>query len=59
MTWKSAIERRLDGARLHPARAAETGSASTQVLASAQSLSGESNHLKVEVDRFLSSVRAA
>jgi methyl-accepting chemotaxis protein len=39
--------------------AAETGSASSQVLSSAQSLSSESNRLKVEVDRFLASVRAA
>jgi methyl-accepting chemotaxis protein len=39
--------------------ASETGSASSQVLASAQSLSSESNHLKVEVDRFLGTVRAA
>jgi aerotaxis receptor len=39
--------------------AGETGSASTQVLASAQSLSAESNHLKVEVDKFLATVRAA
>lgn len=39
--------------------AGETGSASTQVLASAQSLSGESNRLKTEVDKFLSTVRAA
>jgi methyl-accepting chemotaxis protein len=39
--------------------AGETGSASTQVLASAQSLSQESNHLKAEVDKFLSTVRAA
>ena len=39
--------------------AGETGSASTQVLASAQSLSGESNHLKLEVEKFLSTVRAA
>ena len=37
----------------------DTGSASTQVLASAQSLSGESNRLRLEVDRFLSTVRAA
>ncbi len=37
----------------------ETGSASAQVLASARSLSGESNQLKVQVDRFLSTVRAA
>jgi methyl-accepting chemotaxis protein len=39
--------------------AGETGSASSQVLASARSLSGESKHLKLEVDRFLSTVRAA
>ena len=39
--------------------AAETGSASAQVLSSAQSLSKESNHLKVEVDKFLGTVRAA
>ena len=37
----------------------ETGSASAQVLSSAQSLSHESNHLKVEVDKFLNTVRAA
>ncbi|MGP0094832.1 MAG: methyl-accepting chemotaxis protein [Xanthobacteraceae bacterium] len=37
----------------------ETGSASSQVLASAQSLSKESNHLKVEVERFLGTIRAA
>src|SRR6266704_233495 len=39
--------------------AGETGAASAQVLASAQSLSAESNHLKREVDKFLSTVRAA
>jgi methyl-accepting chemotaxis protein len=39
--------------------ASETGSASAQVLASAQSLSQESNHLKLEVEKFLDSVRAA
>ena len=39
--------------------ASETGSASAQVLAAAQSLSGESNHLKAEVSKFLESVRAA
>ncbi|MDB5602198.1 MAG: chemotaxis protein [Xanthobacteraceae bacterium] len=37
----------------------ETGSASAQVLSSAQSLSKESDHLKREVDNFLSTVRAA
>ena len=39
--------------------AGETGSASAQVLASAQSLSADSNRLKTEVDRFLTTVRAA
>ena len=39
--------------------AAETGSASSQVLAAAQSLSSDSSRLKVEVSKFLSSVRAA
>ena len=37
----------------------ETGSASSQVLSAAQSLSGDSNRLKQEVGRFLDSVRAA
>jgi uncharacterized protein YoxC len=36
-----------------------TGSASTQVLSAARSLSGESGRLKLEVTRFLQSVRAA
>jgi methyl-accepting chemotaxis protein len=39
--------------------ASETGSASSQVLSSAQSLSADSNRLKIEVDRFLATVRAA
>jgi methyl-accepting chemotaxis protein len=39
--------------------ASETGSASAQVLASARSLAGESGHLKAEVAKFLSTVRAA
>jgi methyl-accepting chemotaxis protein len=39
--------------------AGETGSASAQVLISAQSLSAESDHLKAEVEKFLSTVRAA
>jgi methyl-accepting chemotaxis protein len=39
--------------------ASETGSASAQVLSSAQSLASESNHLKVEVHKFLETVRAA
>ncbi|MEH2538205.1 MULTISPECIES: methyl-accepting chemotaxis protein [unclassified Bradyrhizobium] len=39
--------------------ASETGSASAQVLSAAKSLSGESDRLKREVGKFLSSVRAA
>ena len=39
--------------------AGETGSASAQVLASAQSLSADSQRLKAEVERFLATVRAA
>jgi len=39
--------------------ASETGAASSQLLASAQSLSTESNRLKLEMDKFLNSVRAA
>jgi methyl-accepting chemotaxis protein len=39
--------------------ASETGSASSQVLSAAQSLSGDSNRLKIEVGKFLTSVRAA
>jgi methyl-accepting chemotaxis protein len=39
--------------------AAETGSASTQVLSSAKSLANEGSRLKVEVGRFLDTVRAA
>ena len=39
--------------------ASETGSASTQVLSAAQSLSTDSNRLKLEVGKFLNSVRAA
>ena len=39
--------------------ASETGSASSQVLSAAQMLSGDSNRLKLEVSRFLDSVRAA
>ena len=33
--------------------ATETGSASSQVLSAAQSLSGDSNRLKLEVGKFL------
>src|SRR5215470_12635890 len=39
--------------------AGETGSASSQVLSAAQTLSGDSNRLKLEVANFLESVRAA
>jgi methyl-accepting chemotaxis protein len=39
--------------------ASETGSASSQVLSAAQMLSGDSNRLKVEVGKFLGTVRAA
>jgi len=39
--------------------ASETGSASAQVLGAAKSLSGESDRLRREVGKFLSSVRAA
>ena len=39
--------------------AGETGSASAQVLSSARSLSSESNRLKLEVGKFLNTVRAA
>ncbi|EJW11861.1 methyl-accepting chemotaxis sensory transducer [Rhodovulum sp. PH10] len=48
----STIEEVHHGAR-------ETGSASAQVLVSAQALAGESNRLKLEVGRFLATVRAA
>jgi methyl-accepting chemotaxis protein len=39
--------------------ASETGTASSQVLSAAQLLSGDSNRLKLEVGKFLNSVRAA
>ncbi len=39
--------------------ASETGSASSQVLSSAQALSSEGSRLKLEVDNFITSVRAA
>jgi methyl-accepting chemotaxis protein len=39
--------------------ASDTGSASAQVLSAAQSLSGNSNRLKLEVGKFLNSVRIA
>ena len=39
--------------------AGKTGSASSEVLASARSLASEGNRLKLEVDKFLKAVRAA
>src|SRR5437762_2244609 len=39
--------------------ASETGTASSQVLSAAKSLSSDSNRLKLEVGKFLASVRAA
>jgi methyl-accepting chemotaxis protein len=39
--------------------ASETGSASSQVLSAAQTLSSDSSRLKLEVGKFLDSVRAA
>jgi methyl-accepting chemotaxis protein len=39
--------------------ASETGTASSQVLSAARSRSGESNRLKLEVGKFLNTVRAA
>ncbi|WP_291684099.1 cache domain-containing protein [Bradyrhizobium sp.] len=39
--------------------AAETELSSSQVLSAARSLSGDSNRLKLEVDKFLATVRAA
>ena len=39
--------------------ASETGSAASQVLGSAKSLATESTHLKMEVAKFLATVRAA
>jgi methyl-accepting chemotaxis protein len=39
--------------------AGETGSASSQVLSAAKSLSSDSNRLKLEVGKFLNTVRAA
>lgn len=39
--------------------AAETGSASSQVLSSARSLANESNRLELEMSKFVATVRAA
>jgi hypothetical protein len=39
--------------------ATETGSASDEVLNSAQTLSAESTRLRQELDRFMTTIRAA
>jgi hypothetical protein len=39
--------------------AAETGSASSNVLDAARSLSSESTRLREELDRFMANIRAA
>jgi methyl-accepting chemotaxis protein len=39
--------------------ASDTGSASSQVLASAKSLSEQGNKMKIEIDHFLTTIRAA
>jgi methyl-accepting chemotaxis protein len=39
--------------------ASETGSASSQLLSAAKSLSADSDRLKLEVSKFLNSVQAA
>jgi methyl-accepting chemotaxis protein len=56
-TIASAVEEQ--GAATQERGASETGSSSSEVLSAAQSLSGESNRLKLEVGKFLSAVRAA
>ena len=60
------VDRAAQGSRLVASNiaevnrgAAETGSASQQVLASAKSLSKESDRLRAEVEKFLEIVRAA
>ena len=50
---------RLDQHRRRPARRVRTGSASSQVLSAARSLSADSSRLKQEVAKFLSSVPRA
>jgi methyl-accepting chemotaxis protein len=55
----SAVACRIAGMVRANRGAGKTGSASAQVLASARSLASESTHLKIEVDRFLATVRAA
>jgi methyl-accepting chemotaxis protein len=54
--WTSEVATNIG----HVARdAGETGEASDEMLRSAQTLSGESLHLKSEVDQFLSNMKAA
>ena len=54
--WTSEVATNIG----HVARdASETGEASDEMLRSAQTLSGESLHLKSEVDRFLDNMKAA
>jgi methyl-accepting chemotaxis protein len=54
--WTSEVATNIG----HVARdASETGEASDEMLKSAQALSGESLHLKSEVDRFLGNMKAA
>jgi methyl-accepting chemotaxis protein len=55
----STVGSRFARRRSHCACSCETGSASAQVLWAGQSLSGDSNRLKLEVGKFLDSVRAA
>lgn len=42
-----------------PLTGTETGSSSARVLASARSLANESNRLKLEMGKFLATIRAA
>jgi hypothetical protein len=70
LTWVGNVARNVSEAAKGTAEVAEkitqvnrgasaTGSASTQVLASARLLSKESSNLKTEVENFLNTVRAA
>lgn len=56
---KAALQTRKDEIGEVNRGATETGSASSQVLAPARLLSSESNRLRLEVEHFLASVRAA
>ncbi len=53
------ISRNVQHAAHGTQHASETGMASSQVLSAAQSLSSDSNRLKLEVGKFLHAVRAA